>query len=252
MVCSIVVSCHQDLEYEFCTCESLPYYDVFAFADYLGGLPPKPGILWDYPIKPAMEEWKQLRSRDEMVSACQIPEELLSSLSTEDLTNICVRYPLLFDIFAFNDYIYPANRLYDEFNGIRELFKRKEASKELLKYYNFLIQNIPVDEVEGISKGAFMFTFRELDFLLGFYSLKTDALSKKDAKQMLQCLVHGYEKGISNYYSRAHLIIKISPQSIEKFPDKEKNNVFAGGGSLRPVSQETIDIINKLSYQLMK
>ena len=43
--------------------------------------PGKPG-LWDYPVKPGMEKWKQFTKTDEMIQACQIPEEVLNSIST--------------------------------------------------------------------------------------------------------------------------------------------------------------------------
>ena len=56
----------------------------------------RPGM-WDYPVKPGMEEWRQLQSHTEMVSVCQIPEEILSSLSTEDLAELCLRYPMYTD-----------------------------------------------------------------------------------------------------------------------------------------------------------
>jgi len=222
---------------------------------------PPTGILaWDYPVKPGMEEWKNFNSNEEMVEACQIPENILASLSTEDLTEICLQYPLLNDVFVFNFLSKGADKLFNDFNGIRELFKREEASKELLRHYNCEMQNIsfldkPATDLE---KGDFIVSISTLEFLLGFYSYKADA-TKGDNMNMLQCLVAGYEKeckypnyfqnsgpGETNFYSRAHVIIKINPESLEKIPDKDKNGVFNGWSS-----KETMDIINELSYQLI-
>ena len=265
MACSLLVSCHQEMDRECCTCESLEPCDVYAFAEGLAGLTAKPGI-WDYPIKPGMEEWKQLNGREEKVRVCQIPEEALSSLSTEDLTNICLRYPLLHDVFVFTLLSTGADRLYIEFNGIRELFKRKDAAKELLKYYNFLIKNISVwdSEEEGIRKENLKFSIGELEFLLGFYMQKSDAITKEDSKKVLLCLVHGHEREIDyydpygshtffkNFYARAHVIIKISPQCIEKIPHKDQNAVFHSNVIIGRLDKETVDVINELSYQLIK
>ena len=262
MVCSLSVSCHQEMEQECCTFDSLEPCDVYALAEMPAGRPAKPGI-WDYPVKPGTEEWKQFQGNEEMVRACQIPKKALSSLSTEDLTYICLRYPLLSDVFAFNLLSDGANKLYNDFNGIRELFKRKKVSKELLKYYNCLIQNMSVldGEVEGIRQGAFIFSVRELEFLLGFYTQKAGALSKEDCKEMLRCLVHGHEKEITyyepgfryqfytNFYARAHIIVKICPECTRKLPCEDQNGVFR---TILGVDKETWDIINELSYQLIK
>lgn len=77
---------------------------------------------------------------------------------------------------------------------------------------------------------------------------------------MLKSLVAGYEKESkcqiylqdleigTNFYSRAHVIIKISPQSIEKIPGRDNNNVF----HCERIDKETMDIINELIYQLTK
>jgi len=32
--------------------------------------------VWDYPVKPGMEEWRQFKTGQAMVEACQIPQEV--------------------------------------------------------------------------------------------------------------------------------------------------------------------------------
>jgi hypothetical protein len=214
------------------------------------------GILaWDYPVKPGMEEWQKFKSKDEKVNACQIPESILSSLSTEDLTAICLQYPLLNNVFAFNQRSMGADMLFNDFNGIRELFEREETSKELIRHYNCIMQDLSIldGEYSDLEKGNFIISVSQLEFLLGFYSQKVDA-----TKDMLQSLVNRYEEkckypdfisfGLTtNLYARAHIIARISPQSIEKIPFGYKNGVFDGW-----TDKETTDIINELSYQLIK
>ena len=39
-----------------------------------------------YPILPGTKEWENFNSRDEMMAACQIPTEIVASMSTEALT----------------------------------------------------------------------------------------------------------------------------------------------------------------------
>ena len=59
---------------------------------------------WDYPIKPGTEAWQALSTHEDMLKACQIPAEILKTVSTEELIELCLAYPLLGDIFAYNGY----------------------------------------------------------------------------------------------------------------------------------------------------
>ena len=92
--------------------------------------------MWDYPVKPGTEEWKQSQSYEEKIKSCQIPEEVLTSLSTDDLTELCLRYPLLIDLFAFENINVGFNKMFSEFNGIRELYLRDGVLKNLKKKYD--------------------------------------------------------------------------------------------------------------------
>lgn len=90
---------------------------------------------WDYPIKPGTKEWLKLEDNTSMVKACQIPEAVLKTLSTEDLFKIVLDYPLIYDIYAFNDVNDGIEKLMDDFNGIRELFKRSGTLKLFIDEY---------------------------------------------------------------------------------------------------------------------
>lgn len=89
--------------------------------------------VWDYPIKPGTPQWDTLETHDQMVKAIQIPDEVLNSLSTEELVNVCLGYPLYGDMFAYNS-------VQDGFitnvavnsNGIQELFRRSDNVQYLL------------------------------------------------------------------------------------------------------------------------
>jgi hypothetical protein len=79
-------------------------------------------VAWDYPVKPGTEEWKKFQSSEEMVNACQIPDAVLSSLSTEELTELCLQYPLIEYVFAFDNLNSGFDKLFSDFNGIREFY----------------------------------------------------------------------------------------------------------------------------------
>jgi len=222
-------------------------------------------LIWDYPVKPGMEEWKKFQSTQEMIDACQIPKKILSSLSTSDLTDICFQYPLLLDVFAFRKMDDGIDKLFDDFNGIRELFTRKEVSKELLKRYHEMMRNVSflcrdTPDID-INKGFFVIYASVLEFLLRSTIRNNDKIV--NYKIIMKYLVFGYETKlkyeiyfghtgfITNFYSRAHLIVKINPQSIDKFPvipGYEKNPIF----DCEYQTKETQDVINELSYMLIK
>ena len=93
---------------------------------------------WDYPIKPGSKEWNQFKSTNDMYEACQIPENILKKLDTESLVDICLKFPAppVFPFFntpqqAFMEY-------FSNFNGIRELFERKDAGQYLLEKYTLM------------------------------------------------------------------------------------------------------------------
>jgi hypothetical protein len=52
---------------------------LIAFYGYLHAQTSE--IKWDFPVKPGMPEWKKFSSNSEMVQACQIPIELLSTIT---------------------------------------------------------------------------------------------------------------------------------------------------------------------------
>ncbi len=70
-----------------------------------------------------------------MVAACQIPEDILSSLSTKDLLETCLGYPLLSDVFLLDNIANGVSKITESFNGLAALFDRKDRNKVILESY---------------------------------------------------------------------------------------------------------------------
>ena len=216
------------------------------------------GLSWDYPVKGGTAEWKMLQSYEEMVKVCQIPEGILRSLSTDDLTEICLQYPLLFCIFHFNRLSDGLDKMFSEFNGMRELYARKDMSIGLISRYVQKVQSFSfLDEAHtDASKGVFIISVSILEALLS----RVTQHENSSYKEILQCLVDGYERkweyaddfsglGFStNFFARANVMTKMDPQFVSQLPGNDKNSVFYSGWT----DEQTIGIINELSYQLMK
>lgn len=81
------------------------------------------------------EIWKTFQTLEEMQSACQIPDDVLPNLSTEELVQICMNYPLFGNFSAYNDELVGIKKVMDGFNGFTELKKRTDAAEKLLDLY---------------------------------------------------------------------------------------------------------------------
>lgn len=90
---------------------------------------------YDYPINVLDEEWKTFTSAEEMRSVTQIPETILEYISTEELIQLILKYPLLCDIYAFDTLEDGYEHLKEQFNGIQELLSRQDAFEKLIAAY---------------------------------------------------------------------------------------------------------------------
>ena len=45
-------------------------------------------VMWDYPVKPGMEEWNQLKTEQERIDAVQIPKTILEKIVDEAFSSL--------------------------------------------------------------------------------------------------------------------------------------------------------------------
>ena len=76
---------------------------------------------WDYPIKLGSSQWKKLTTPEEQYNAFNIPENVINNLSTEELVNICINYPLFFNFTLYNNPKDGYNYIKDKFNGFQDI-----------------------------------------------------------------------------------------------------------------------------------
>ena len=124
------------------------------------------GIVWDYPVKPYMEQWGQFKTMDDMYRACQIPEGILKNLDTESLVELCLNFPAPPLFIIFNTPQQAFMQYYSNFNGIRELFQRKDAGQYLLEKYS----SMSLDEFNPIwelhEQGRFVSHYKFIEAIL--------------------------------------------------------------------------------------
>jgi hypothetical protein len=190
-------------------------------------------ILWDYPVKPGTEEWAKLEGRKARVDTCQAPAAVLQDISTYDLMNLCLQYPFLYDVFAFNNINSGLDKLFDDFNGIREFAQREDALEILWRQYESDIQHFSIldSDTSNYEKGGYMLQLSLLEALLSYSRLHHDA-SQDIQTNILQALWVGYQRKCSyadyfqgigfltNLFSRAHIIALLDAEYKELFAEK--------------------------------
>lgn len=78
------------------------------------------------------EVWKSFKNVEEMKAACQIPDDILSKMSTEELAKVCINYPLYGNYALYNDYETGIKAVMSGFNGFTELQKRADAGEKII------------------------------------------------------------------------------------------------------------------------
>lgn len=89
---------------------------------------------YQYPITPGTNEWNELKTLEERVRACEIPDYILSVLTTEALVESVVDYPLIVYMFAYDTTQMGYEKVISYFNGLQELATRTDALEKLQEY----------------------------------------------------------------------------------------------------------------------
>ena len=92
--------------------------------------------VYNFPVRPGTSEWDSLKTETERFKALQIPDNLLSKMSTECLIKTCINYPAFGHFTAFDDNQKGMRHLVNMFNGLQELLNRKGAPLKLVAIYS--------------------------------------------------------------------------------------------------------------------
>jgi hypothetical protein len=157
---------------------------IFLFSFGCMTLLAQESTIWDFPIKPGTDGWSKLLDHEMKVQACQMPESVLSSISTQNLIEICLNYPLLLNIAAFSSFQEGMNDFKKSFNGIVELYRRVDAPKYLIERYSNLSPKNLDPKWSSFEKGHYAFTFIALELILSQKALLS-SLSNDELKKLL-------------------------------------------------------------------
>ena len=87
-----------------------------------------------YKITPDDAEWKCLNGVQEKIEACRIDEEILQSMSTEQLIEAVLDYPFIIDLFLTDDYESAVGSICENCDAFHELISRSDAEKTIVEW----------------------------------------------------------------------------------------------------------------------
>ena len=162
------------------------------------------GQTWDYPVKPGTEEWKSLKTHSEKVEVCEIPIDVLKKMSTDDLIEVCLNYPLSFDFYAYSSIKEGIIKVKDRFNGLQELFARKDNFSWLQKRMDInVFQKVMAESNYTVEeKGEIIHRYTLMETLLSFDEFMDNAdLSEILALEKKTISMLRYKESNKNLFS---------------------------------------------------
>lgn len=99
-----------------------------------------PGIAYFDSIS-TPELWIQYKTLDEKQAALNLPSNLMEELSTDQLAECCIYYPLSINSMAYNDTDLGVRHVIEGFNGYSELLSRPDYAESLIRAYGILSLN---------------------------------------------------------------------------------------------------------------
>ena len=137
---------------------------------------------YTYPISPTRtpEIWSLFESHSEMIVACEIPEKILTNLTTQQLIKTCLDYPLAGDMLFYNDYLTGFEIVKNHHNGLTELYSREDLSANLVMFYDGLSADCEKNQLSSsLMQQLFSFTMTK-------YAIDNNLITPADAQKILE------------------------------------------------------------------
>ncbi|MDR0605833.1 MAG: hypothetical protein LBG80_16185 [Bacteroidales bacterium] len=125
IICFLLISCGiNDVEL---TCEER----IKARLEYVNIA--RPVDSYNYPVYPGMPEWSEFQTMEEMIAACQVPENILNEMSTQAIIQAIWEYPFVLVVLHRYHYQADFDGTFSGNNAYNALTKRNDAGTALLE-----------------------------------------------------------------------------------------------------------------------
>ena len=157
---------------------------------------------YNYPVRPGDEEWKNFNNSTEMYLACEIPTNVINSLSTRDLVSSVLNYPMIGTIYAYDNPQAGFNSLVEKSNAFKELLHREDAGRELINVYIKMNPDRFDNSWTEIKKGEYSLGFSYIEIILAQEEILKN-LTFYERKNLVRLCLDKYDKKNShkNIYS---------------------------------------------------
>jgi hypothetical protein len=122
---------------------------------------------YTYPSRPGTEAWNKFTTLDEMITACQVPEDVLKDMSTQGLVETAITYPLMGNIVFFNDTLGALNDMLKQSNAIQALLQRADAGTEMLAKYRTMDPAAVKSDWADYDRVFYPLKFMAIEILMG-------------------------------------------------------------------------------------
>jgi len=199
--------------------------------------------------------WQSYTSTRERINACQLPDSVLKNASTADLVAYCASMPMNAICYAYDNPMEGARWVMQNFNGFKELQRRKDAAAAILDFYEGVdftkTEQTPYPITLRDSRNR-CFGFTNISFMeLAMASDAIPALYEKANVARLESVaIKKYEEKISNSVvfgtvalSSSLLIearIKLNSKSLDYSDEKKIHEFYESGGkncNIQEISQ---------------
>lgn len=211
---------------------------------------------YDFPIKPGMPEWKELKSYPEILEAIQVPKSILDNMSTIGLVETILRYPDNINILAHRNYQEGFDIVVKRFNGYKELITRVDAGTTLIGLYK---QFTPSSDITLSAESDLpsVFDYLNIELLLAQHEI-IDKLSKDEMIELCDIAIDKYESK-KNYNVKYGNLTKLSSsliivRTISKLDDKDLNQLILKNSQLQQFAEDgrfiDVSLMDNLIYSV--
>lgn len=152
---------------------------------------------YHFEITPGTKEWSTLKTESERLEVLNIPSSMLHEIDTKDLIITCLNYPAFGHYTAYNSLQKGFDHIFNNFNGLQNLFSRNDAAINLLKIYQSANLNFFKNNSLGIMKSYSFIRFNWLELILAQNKI-IQQLTPEDKKQLINVCVLTFQQKTKN------------------------------------------------------
>ncbi len=210
-----------------------------------------------YKVLPGTPEWEKLESGEEMWEVCQLPENMLRELSTEELIEACLQFPLAYDFTAFDDERSAIDRMIKEFNGLSELKVRNDATIKMIEAYQNMEYSDKLIKEEEVSSDAkclgLTIAYWELvmadnDFLRKMNAEEKDFLKSVALGKYQMKLEHSDYFGLRNIEHSLLICAELALAGDKSFSEEERQLLVGYTHVYTLYAPEGLEYISRLVF----